>query len=549
MSRPDDGLDAGLTLRDALRWEGLVSVAPLLVSTLEYRELLRWILTMALRVVDAEACTLALAHPDGHALDYAVVLGEREDAVRQFPVRPGEDSILGWVAKHGKPIVTNDVVRHPLWNREVAAKIGFETRAIVCVPLSIKGQIIGALEVINKREGTGFSDEDVQILTAFASIASVCAENGRLYEWLGQRAERAEGELLALVRELSRRQAEHDAVISTMGDGLILLDAERRAVEINRTAELLLGVRREEVLGLRWGESALASGPLRDVIAAVEQASDAAYEGTIAAPGERTVTCRVSPFRDGAGAPLGLVIVLSDVTALAAVSRLKTEFVAYVSHELRAPLTCMRGFADILTSPEAATLPEGEAQEFLQIIRGEADRCLRLISRLLNVSRIESGRGLELFPVPLDMVALAHRAVEASQALSSKHTLRIEAEEPLPEVEADQDQIEEVLVNLLSNAVKYSPAGGDVRVWIGAEGPGLHVSVSDPGVGMTAEQMARLFSRYERVRGDTAIAGTGLGLYVSKGIIDAHGGRIWVESQPGRGSTFHFTLSPHPPSR
>ena len=116
-------------------------------------------------------------------------------------------------------------------------------------------------------------------------------------------------------------------------------------------------------------------------------------------------------------------------------------------------------------------------------------------------------------------------------------------------MEADQDQIEEVLVNLLSNAVKYSPAGGDVRVWIGAEGPGLHVSVSDPGVGMTAEQMARLFSRYERVRGDTAIAGTGLGLYVSKGIIDAHGGRIWVESQPGRGSTFHFTLSPHPPSR
>ena len=161
------------TLRDVLRWDGLVALAPMLVSTLERNQLLRWILTMALRVVDAEACTLALNNTTTRELDYAVVLGEKEDAVRRFPVRSGE-GILGWVAHHGKPVFARDVSKHPLWNRDVAAKIGFQTHSIVCVPLEIKGQATGALEVLNKRGGGEFTDEDLEILTAFASVAAVC---------------------------------------------------------------------------------------------------------------------------------------------------------------------------------------------------------------------------------------------------------------------------------------------------------------------------------------------------------------------------------------
>ena len=229
-------------------------------------------------------------------------------------------------------------------------------------------------------------------------------------------------------RELSRRQA-GTTPISTMGDGLILLDAERRAVEINRTAELLLGVRRRRSLACagvrvpwraarcatslpRW--SRLATPPTRAPSPRPASApSPAAFPHSATAPATAGAGDRAQRRdRPGGGEP--------------AEDRVRGLRVARTT---RAPHLHAR-FCRHPHLPEAATLPEGEAQEFLQIIRGEADRCLRLISRLLNVSNRESGRGLELFPVPLDMVALAHRAVEASQALSSKHTLRIEAEEP-----------------------------------------------------------------------------------------------------------------------
>jgi signal transduction histidine kinase len=202
----------------------------------------------------------------------------------------------------------------------------------------------------------------------------------------------------------------------------------------------------------------------------------------------------------------------------------------------------MRGFADILVSPGAATITDDERDEFLTIIRAESDRSIRLINRILNVGRIEAGRGVELILSPTDLGALARRVVDMAETLSDKHVLRIDVDEGVPQVEADCDQVAEVLLNLIGNAVKYSPDGGDVVVRVAAAEDGVCVSVADSGIGMTPEQVSRLFGRYQRVLSDAPIAGTGLGLYLSKGIVDAHGGRIWAESEPGRGSTFFFTL-------
>ena len=330
-----------------------------------------------------------------------------------------------------------------------------------------------------------------------------------------------------------------------MSDGLILLGAEGQVTEFNRAAEGLLGIRRPEALGTDSRAEPLAASPLGEVLAAIagNPAEIGGREWSLPLPDGRTAICRVSPVADDAGTHLGLALVLNDVTTLTEVSRQKSEFVSYVSHELKTPLAVIRGFADALLPPSGDTTSPAERQEFLEIIRSQTDRTIRLITNLLNVARIEAGRALDLSPAPLDLAQLAEQTIEQTQRISPRHTLRLDAPAELAPVDADPDQIGQVFLNLLSNAVKYSPDGGEVLVSVEQTEEGVHVAVRDEGMGMTTEQISRLFRRFQRVLSDPSVAaGTGLGLYLSKGIVEAHGGRIWVESALGAGSTFHFVL-------
>lgn len=542
-----------LSIRDAMRWDGLLEVAPLLVSTLERDDLLRWILATALRVVDAEACTLALNNLHTGELEYAVVLGPKSDEVRRFPVRPGE-GIIGWVAEHGKPVVAPDVAQHPQWKRSVAEKIGFPTHSIVCVPLETKEFVLGALEVLNKRGAAPFTEEDAEILSAFAAIAAVAVENARLYDWLSRHPGEAGGELLTLNRELARRKAELDAVISTMGDGLVILDSGGRVVEINPTAEHLLGLRRAEVMAIGFQHSPLAECPLCPVLDAVAlDPSAARREWTLSLKEGRTAACRVSLLVDNTGTQFGVAVVLSDITTLVDLNRLKSDFVAYASHELKTPLACVRGFSEALLPPDGDDLSSTERLDFLRIIHAESERAIRLITNLLDVARIEAGSALELAPEPIDLGELARRAIGASQPARAGSAPRpafdLVVEGDVPTVVADPDKTLEVLLNLLSNAVKYSPVGSTVQVRVVPEAEGVRVSVSDEGIGLAPDQVSRLFGRYQRLRvSSSRTPGSGLGLYLSKAIVEAHGGRIWVESAAGEGSTFSFLLPYRPPT-
>jgi PAS domain S-box-containing protein len=243
---------------------------------------------------------------------------------------------------------------------------------------------------------------------------------------------------------------------------------------------------------------------------------------------------------DANGRPLEAVGYLSDITARKEVERLKDELISTVSHELRTPLTTLRGFVELLL---ARDFPPEKERQFLGIVDQETMRLTRLIDDFLDIQRIESGRQEYRFE-SLDVLALLRDMAELFQKSDHKHTIRVDAPAGLPLVQMDGERIRQVLENLISNALKFSPAGGEILLRAGAEGNEIEISVTDPGIGIPAEEIPRIFQKFYRVErpGMPRFPGTGLGLAMVREIVQKHGGRVWAESEPGRGSTFHFTL-------
>jgi signal transduction histidine kinase len=255
----------------------------------------------------------------------------------------------------------------------------------------------------------------------------------------------------------------------------------------------------------------------------------------------------VAPLRDAQGNLSGAVEVFRDVSLQREVERAKSDFVSVVSHELRTPLSSILGFSELMLTREIS----GEKQrQWLEIILRESLRLSSLIDDLLDLSRIEAGR-IELKREPLNLRELIQERVELAQQQSEKHVVEAKLPADLPPVPADKHRVERVLTNLLSNAIKYSPEGSRVTVSarVNPDKGEIQISVADQGIGIPQEHQHKVFERFHMV--DPALTrktgGTGLGLTVSKASVELHGGRIWVESEVGKGSTFHFTLPLTPP--
>ena len=224
------------------------------------------------------------------------------------------------------------------------------------------------------------------------------------------------------------------------------------------------------------------------------------------------------------------------------IDQAKSEFLSVVSHELRTPLTALQGFSELLLE---RAVPPDRARRYLGHVRGEAQRLGRIVADLLDLSRIEAGRALELRCERLDLAELVERNVEIFACQHPRHRFEGQVASELPPVWADRDALDRMLKNLLSNAVKYSPRGGRVRVAAGLDRPGtVELVVEDEGVGIAADALPRIFDRYVRIpHPDTAAAkGLGLGLHVVRSLAEAHGGAVEVESLPGKGSRFRVLL-------
>ena len=234
--------------------------------------------------------------------------------------------------------------------------------------------------------------------------------------------------------------------------------------------------------------------------------------------------------------------------ALEEASRLKSDFIGFVAHELRNPLTTIRGYVQTMLADTEGTLDEELRQEFHEAIEADSDRLLDMINELLDVSRLEAGRPLTLALKPVAIRPLVEKLARRHRFHkfhTENHRIVTEYTDDLPEtIEADEEKLNQILSNLLSNAIKYSPRGGEIRVSGAQEGEWIRLRVQDQGVGMTGEQRERLFRQYERLEREDIknIPGTGLGLYLVKSLVELHGGEIRCESQPGSGSAFVVSL-------
>ncbi|MGA7827184.1 MAG: ATP-binding protein, partial [Geobacteraceae bacterium] len=242
---------------------------------------------------------------------------------------------------------------------------------------------------------------------------------------------------------------------------------------------------------------------------------------------------------------IGAVAVFHDITDLKILEKIRKDFVANVSHELRTPISVIKGYAETILS-EGKNLQPEKLVQFTEVIHSHAERLAHLISDLLTLSRIESG-AIPLEPVPVSILSAVNRATHLiEQNARSKEVLlnKTDALANLPDIQADPDKLEQVLINLLDNAIKFTPAGGTVTVDATDLGDRIRIDVKDTGIGIPPKDISRIFERFYRV--DTArsreLGGTGLGLSIVKHIVQAHGGLVSVESTPGKGSTFSFTM-------
>jgi len=373
---------------------------------------------------------------------------------------------------------------------------------------------------VGSDEVGGFDTARVNFLNTLANQAGILVENARLFQ-------AAEG---------GRRRLA--AILASTADAILVTDQNHRLLLINPAAQRLLGV-----------DEANYGRPLEDLTMPVtlKQAllSTEADQGTqtveVAFADNRIFSAGLAPIYTAEGRMLGKVAVLRDVTHFKELDEMKSDFVATVSHDLRAPLTFIRGYATMLTM--VGELNDRQSQYVERILEG-IDQMSALISDLLNLRRIEAGVGIRQEPCRLGLILV--EAVDAMRARAAGKglTLRLDSAEGSPLVIGDRTLLRQAISNLVDNAIKYTPAGGQVKVGVRVSPPEAIVYVSDTGIGISLEDQARLFEKFHRIkRRETAdIPGTGLGLALVKSIVERMKGRIWVESELNRGSTFYIAL-------
>ncbi|MBI3965537.1 MAG: response regulator [Chloroflexi bacterium] len=356
-------------------------------------------------------------------------------------------------------------------------------------------------------------------------------------------------ELAAANAQIERDRATLEAVMAGMTDGLVLLDRTGHVAYCNTTAGTFFGINPTLVLGLHADEffEAVRTCYANPEIVARRRA-DAyrrvaerpRFEASLVRPQPRDLQIQLFPVSDAAGSQGGTALLLHDVTAERDLARTKDDLMAMVSHELRSPVTSIVGFAKLLLGSDCSG---PERTEFLQLIADEGSRLTALVDEFLDLQRLERRRD-SLRTAPEVLAELVEHAI-ATVGPDSRRPITPQLDASLPPVLADGMRIHQVLVNLLTNARKYSPGGGAIEVAAHVSGNFVEISIRDQGLGIPSEALPRLFEQFYRVHRheESEITGTGLGLTICRQIVEAHGGRIWVESDgPGQGSTFAFTL-------
>jgi len=364
-----------------------------------------------------------------------------------------------------------------------------------------------------------FSEADLRFMSTLASQASLAVANIRLF----------------LTVELSRRQLE--AILNSTPDPVLVTDASNRLILANPAAGDVFGI------NIRRGERPdfEKTVPVKELNELLQASSAERHSVEISTPDGKTYLAMASPMT-AEGKTVGRVCILRDVTQLKEIDTLKSDFVSTVSHDLRSPLTLMRGYATMLEM--AGALNEQQKNYARMIVQG-VDNMAKLVNNLLDLGRIDFGVGLQVESIPvLDILERVTGSLQM-QAKQKGISLGVEIPRDLPHaIEADAALLQQALYNLVENALKYTPQGGQVTIQMQTATSELTFAVQDSGIGIPKNDMPRLFEKFYRGTNREALAqrGTGLGLAIVKSIAERHGGDVWVESELGKGSTFYLKI-------
>jgi PAS domain S-box-containing protein len=536
---------SGELLRRARELSALLVVTQTATQSLDTEKILNDTLDKSLEILGFEIGYIRILDQKAGGMVVSVARGLSSPEFLKTVVylNSSHRSIGKIVFETRQPYISSDIqkddknkFRHGFMLREGIVSAAF-------VPIMSKNRFLGMM-MVGSFKLHGFSQYEIDLLMAFGSQIGTALENARLYD------------------EVSKGKAYIENLVENAADLIISTNLDDQILTWNRGAEVLFGYRKDEVIGKhlsillpseRFHEleemraKVQISGALRDI-----EIRSKKKDGVLI-----YLSLSVSPVRDLDGKIVGFLRVAKDITEkkryerrLKELDKMKSDFVSNVSHELRTPLTAIKGSVDNMLDGLTGSLNEKQLR-YLNRIKSNTDRLSRLINDLLDLSRIESGR-VEVRQTTLPLTALTEEVAEHMRALAAEKLIRIEvpSSDPSVTVWADRDKVTQVLMNLIGNAVKFTPQDGKITVALEKNGNDyIQISVADTGPGILPEEQNKIFSKFYQVANidKQKPKGSGLGLAISKALVEMHGGKIWMDSEVGRGSTFYFTLPAQQP--
>ena len=533
MEPPDDRDRRVRDLEERL--SRLIEASLRINESLDFDTVLQEVVDSARDLTGSRYAAITIFGEAGRPPDFIVsgLTGEEHQGLWDMPW--GQE-IFEYLSGVSEPLRVSDIEGHLRELNMPRFVPSIQLRSLLVAPVRHQGATVGTIYLAHETDDREFTREDEETLVLFASQAATAIANARRH------------------REEQRARADLETLIDTSPVGVAVFDAvsgspksfnreARRIVDILRSPEqstedllTLMTFRRADGRAISLQEYSMA-----ELLSIGETVRS--EEIVMEVPDGRSVTTLLNstPILSEEGKVESVVVTLQDMAAVKELERLRAEFLGMVSHELRAPLTSIKGSAATVLG-SATDFDPSVIRQYFRIIEDQADHMHELVADLLDVARIETGT-LSVSPEPAEVAVLVDRARNIFNSAGGSNDLVIDIEPRLPLVMADRRRIVQVLGNLLSNAARHSPESSSISVTVVREDVHVAVSVADGGRGIPAGSLPNLFRKFSRTQPEEQGGDTGLGLAICKGIVEAHGGRIWAESDgPGLGSRFTFTL-------
>ena len=489
-----------------------------MTSTLELEAALGNAMVHTQRLLQVEACILFLLDELGEKL-ILKASGGRHLRIRDVAIRL-EEGIAGWVTRNRRPLIVNDVRSNPLYQSAIDGQTGLLTTSVICVPLERRDEVLGVIEAINHPRGA-FTENDQQVLSSVAAWAAIAVDNATLFQRITEERSRLEATLVETV------------------DAVVLTDTLGRIILINQAAGQAFRINPERAAN-RMVSDIFADHPLGELLTDQEISLPISQE--ITTPTERILFATISEVTD-----VGRVAVMQDITALKQIDRMRSQLLGTAAHDLKNPLNAIRLGADLLHDAQLSD----QQRRALNMMQRATESMTNLITALLETIRVESTANVIYEPCQINDLII--HAIEDLRPLAEdkNHTIEYKPpDEPLL-IMGEPSRLNSVMSNILGNAIKFTQQDGLIGISVEWDDEQVTISVNDNGPGIPQDELPRVFEHLFRGRinvedPDNPIDGTGLGLALSKTVIEQHGGRVWVTSDESQGSTFSFSLPREP---